>query len=133
MARKCIIEYTLAKKKESGDIRYFFDKLVPCCDTFKRLFEATVPHKTVSFQEPVVSEVNGMNLVTRGGIFKLVLRLELPRRTIENEIKFCQSCKAEIRLKCTQKVDLKPKYRKILDGYDVKITWKQKYLPLASK
>ena len=125
--RKCVIGFKRAFT--SWDHLLYgavFDKLMPCCDSFRKWFEITGHRKRNSFDIPSERESNGFNLVTRGGRFVLVNRIVMSSHNLfEDEVKFCQSCGASVEVKCTKSVELKPRKKEIPDGYDEEIKWQE--------
>ena len=123
--KKCVVGYKRVVK-ESGDIGYIFDKLIPCCPNFQRWFERTGNFKLNSVNQPSLRETNGFNLVLRSDCFVLVNRLELSLGSlVETEVKFCQSCGKSVEMRCTQMIELKPRTRVIHDGYDEIVRWQE--------
>ncbi|MBI2064861.1 MAG: hypothetical protein HYT62_02265 [Candidatus Yanofskybacteria bacterium] len=92
-----------------------FDRLKNCCEKFQAWFTQTGNTKHRSFNSRYPEERAGINLVQRGGI-SLVLRLTDP--AYEDDLNFCPFCGAEIVLKCTKSVELRPKTKQVPDGYE---------------
>jgi len=125
MDRKCVVGYKRGIRKGSTHVYgEIFDKLEPCCDSFRKWFESTGATKINSFSQPYTREKDGLNLVTRGHKQTLVMRLEVSHNiAFENELRFCPFCGSEIEVKCTKSVTLIPRKKEVPDGYDEEVYW----------
>ncbi|MDP3792241.1 MAG: hypothetical protein Q8Q89_00775 [bacterium] len=124
--RKCVIGF---KRAFSSDTHHLygnvFDKLEPCCDQFKRLFFDTGHQKFNNFNSHL-DERDGLNLVTRGSVLTLVLRISrTPGVIYEERVESCPFCGVKIEVKCTKSVELRPRTKQVPDGYDEEIKWQK--------
>jgi hypothetical protein len=114
--RVCTIGYKTAHLPGMrGIFGEFFHKLVPCCDQFDTFFTHTGNAKTNDVNKAQGEEVPGLNLVHRGGVFKLFLRGSLNH---EEEVKFCPFCGTEVKIIKVLSVILKKRIREVEDGYE---------------
>lgn len=123
--KKCIVGFKTAIMEGSGHIYgYVFDKLEPCCDKFNWLFYDTGQYKLTHFNSRT-EEREGLNLVTRGGMLILVLRIVGVIIIYEEQVASCPFCGVKIEVKRTKGVVLKPRTKQVPDGYDEEIKWQE--------
>lgn len=125
-AKVCIVGYKKATVRGSlcvyGEV---FDKLEPCCDKFKHMFFDTGQNKIGIFNGRI-DEKDGLNLVTRGNVLTLVLRISrIPGVIYEDKINSCPFCESKVVVKCTKDVELIPRKVEVFNGYDEEVKWQE--------
>lgn len=122
----CVVGYKIARVKGSLHVHgQVFDKLEPCCSKFERLFFDTGHVKHGNFNNRT-EERDGLNLVTRGNVFMLVLRINRsPGVIYEEQVTSCSFCGTKVELKCTKSVELIQKKVEVFSGYDEEIKWQE--------
>lgn len=117
---KCLIGYKVATI--NGRLYgHVFDQLISCCTKFRRWFENTGSSKISSFNHPRERERNGFNLVYRVVHFKLVIRIDpisSGSGLLEDEMRFCPFCGAEVEVRCTKSVVLTKRMKEVFDCYE---------------
>ncbi|MBI4158215.1 MAG: hypothetical protein HY505_01145 [Candidatus Yanofskybacteria bacterium] len=135
MEKRCVVGYKRAAVEGSGHTYgEVFDKLDACCHEFRRWFEDTGNYKTTSFNHPENPSQrldNGFCFETRGSMLTLVLRAHTEPNpkfceiVPADKINFCPFCGAEVEVKCTKSVTLKPRTKEVFDGYDEEVIWEK--------
>ena len=114
---ECVVGYKRAWIEGSGRLCFgdCFDRLIPCCDKFKKCFEETGNIKSTDYNHNNIYDAKakpGINLVVRGEL-KLLLGGD-----IKFEINFCPFCAAKVTVKQIRTVSLRSKYKQERDGYE---------------
>lgn len=122
VTKKHVVGYTHAFTSYGHSYGERFDSLKNSCEKFQAWFTHTGNTKFRSFNSRGSEERAGINLIQRGGI-SLILRLTDP--VTEDHLKFCPFCGAELVLKCTKSIELKPKTKEIPDGYEEIVKWQE--------
>jgi hypothetical protein len=113
---KCLVGY---KTQILGGMVYgeAFCELRPCCSQFKVWFNDARARK--GFDDSLHRSVNGINLTASGGDIYVALRLaEGDGLFMEDKMRFCPFCGAEIEVKRTRTVELRERLKQVHDGYD---------------
>ncbi len=101
---KCIVYYKVGISGSGTIYGIRFYDLVKCCAAFSIWFHRTGNSKSTNFNFIDSDKKSGFNLVSRGGSLRLVLKQD--ESALENEIKFCSFCGAEVELVEARRVKL---------------------------